>query len=380
MPRSPDPSPSLPAPHSAVDPQRPRLAISAGDPLGIGPEIIVKALADPAVRALARFRIFARAHDLDKAAARAGLRFPYTRLTPETHTARSHDEHPPHPSHQPHDVLVVDHREFDLGAADQHAPGPNAIAGRASFRFIEEAIAAAKRPHDHPAHVDAIVTAPISKTSWSLGGLTQFPGHTELLADRFHAPDSGMLFVGPALTVMLATIHVPLSRVPQMLTTPMVLRAITLAHRAAIDLGHASPDRAGPRIAVCGLNPHAGEHGLLGAEDDAIIAPAIAHAKAAGINAAGPFPADTIFRAAARPPIGQGRFDAVVAMYHDQGLIPVKLADGPRTVNMTVGLPTIRTSPAHGTAFDIAGTNAADPTSMIEAIKLATSVARARSK
>ena len=178
-----------------------------------------------------------------------------------------------------------------------------------------------------------------------------------------------MLFVGPHLRVMLATIHVPLMEVGGLLTTLRVLEAIELAHQACVELG--SSRGASPRVAVCGLNPHAGEGGILGAEDDRIIAPAVAQARANGIDAHGPLAADTVFRAAAAPPMGKGQYDCVVAMYHDQGLIPVKLVDGEEAVNVTVGLPTIRTSPAHGTAFDIAGKNVASATSMKCAIELA---------
>jgi 4-hydroxythreonine-4-phosphate dehydrogenase len=184
-----------------------------------------------------------------------------------------------------------------------------------------------------------------------------------------------MLFAGPSLRVILATIHVPLMAVGAALSTRLVLDTIVLAARACEQLGVAKP-----RIAVCGLNPHAGEGGLLGAEDRAIISPAIASAIAKGLDATGPHPADTIFHKAlmtdGRRRDATNGYDCVVAMYHDQGLIPVKLADPRSTVNVTVGLewqgrPVIRTSPAHGTAFDIAGRNLADPASMLSAIELA---------
>ncbi len=241
-----------------------------------------------------------------------------------------------------------------------------ADAGRASWDALSAAIEAVKR-----ADCDAIVTAPISKEAWHAANVTKHPGHTEVLAEAFNSPRSGMLFVGPNLTVMLATVHIPLARVPQTLTTASVLRAVELAHEACASLGNS---RA--RIAVAGLNPHAGEHGLLGAEDDAVIRPAVERAAAAGINASGPWPGDTIFNRALRR-----EFDAVVAMYHDQGLIPVKLIDGMQSVNMTVGLswngrPVVRTSPAHGTAFDIVGEGKTDPTSMIEAVRLAAEMVR----
>lgn len=246
------------------------------------------------------------------------------------------------------------------------APTSTRFGGALSFAAVDAAIAAAQRPLGDPDRIDAIVTAPISKTSWTLAGHTRHPGHTELLADRFDAPESGMLFVGPSMRVMLATIHVPLREVTRVLTSELVLRAIRLAHQSCLDFGVKSP-----RIGVCGVNPHAGEGGILGYEDEAVITPAVAGARALGISATGPHPADTIFSQAVLPPRGPGALDAIVAMYHDQGLIPIKLLDKREAVNVTVGLPTIRTSPAHGTAFDIAGTGRADPASMLAAIRTA---------
>src|SRR5690606_23359482 len=219
--------------------------------------------------------------------------------------------------------------------------------GDVSFQMVEDAIAAAKRPVADPARVDAVVTGPISKAAWAAAGHADFPGHTELFADRFGVSRYGMMFVTPRLRVILATAHIPLMAVGPALTAERVERAITLGTDACRRLGVDAP-----RIAVCGLNPHAGEGGLLGPEDDAVIAPAIAAAQRTGLDARGPFPADTIFIAAAR-----GDWDLVVAMYHDQGLIPVKLLDRDRAVNVTIGLPIVRTSPDHGTAFDIAGQN-----------------------
>jgi 4-hydroxythreonine-4-phosphate dehydrogenase len=252
-------------------------------------------------------------------------------------------------------------------------PGPTAGGGELSFRSVEIAIDLCKLPASDPRRCDGLVTAPISKEAWALAGHTKYHGHTELLAERLSAPRSAMYFHGPTLKVVLVTVHVPLARVPELLTAERVLDTIQLGHAACIELGIASP-----RVAVCGLNPHAGEHGVLGSEDDAIIAPAIDAAHKRGIDASGPFPGDTIFLAAATPPAGKGKFDLVVAMYHDQGLIPVKLLDRERTVNVTVGIPTVRTSPAHGTAYDIAGKGVADPSSMIEAMLLAARMATAR--
>jgi 4-hydroxythreonine-4-phosphate dehydrogenase len=200
-----------------------------------------------------------------------------------------------------------------------------------------------------------------------------YPGHTVMLAEFFESPKSAMLFDGPSLRVVLATVHIPLAHVPTRLSTPRIAECIDLASQACREAGIAAP-----RVAAAGLNPHAGEHGLFGDEDARLIAPAVAAARAAGIDAHGPIPGDVVFLHAVK-----GRYHAVVAMYHDQGLIPVKLLDRERTVNVTAGLAwrgrgVVRTSPAHGTAFDIAGTGTADPASMHRAAELAlTLMARA---
>ena len=351
-----------------------------GDPAGIGAEIICKALAQPGLRAAAGYRVYGSQRAMLVAARAAGIPAFWTLERERSGGGVGGGA----------DVVLVDEHP------DQDEPVTPARSskrgGEASFRWVEDAIRDAQRPGSDAAHADAIVTAPISKTSWNLAGHTRWPGHTELLAERFNAPRSGMMFVGPHLRVMLATIHVPLMRVGGLLTTERVLEAIELAHegvekarrgvsprsseeshgRDAGGTDHRQDARATePRIAVCGLNPHAGEGGILGTEDDRIIAPAVALARAKGMDVHGPLPGDTVFSAAAAPPVGKGLYDCVVAMYHDQGLIPVKLVDREETVNVTVGLPTIRTSPAHGTAFDIAGKNMASAASMRAAIELA---------
>jgi 4-hydroxythreonine-4-phosphate dehydrogenase len=323
------------------DPSLPRIAITAGDPLGIGPEIVAKALARQDVRSVARFDVFGPSSALDDAAGRAGIVPPWA-ASPETVTLHATPVAEPLPALRTH----------------------SSVGGAVSLRSLEDAIA-----HVKQGHADAIVTAPISKTSWELAGMREFPGHTELLAARFHAPRSAMLFVGTTLRVILVTIHVPLARVPSLITRHRVLNAIELGAQACVDLGVRAP-----RIAVCGLNPHAGEGGILGHEDDLHIRPAVEEARAHGIDATGPLPADAAFPAAAR-----ARYDLVVAMYHDQGLAPIKLLEQDQTVNVTVGLPGVaRTSPAHGTAFDIAGKNLAREDSMAAAIRLAARMARHR--
>lgn len=336
---------------------RPLIAISMGDPAGIGPEIVVKALADPRVRGLGRFHVFGLDNVMRAAAARAGVQ-PFWKCVP-------HDA-PPMADVMAAEVVVRDYPAFDHFDESMAARDHSRLGGEASYRFVEDAIRAAQLPRGDAGRAAAIVTAPISKTSWDLAGHTEFPGHTELLAARFEAKRTAMLFVGPTLRVVLVTIHVPLSRVPGLLTVERIKDTIELGHEACVRLGVTQP-----RIAVCGLNPHAGEGGLLGEEDGRVIVPAIKGAAAGGIDVRGPFPADTVFLAAAK-----GAYDLVVAMYHDQGLIPIKLVDREHAVNVTIGLgETIRTSPAHGTAFDIAGKNVASEASMKAAIELAVRVA-----
>jgi 4-hydroxythreonine-4-phosphate dehydrogenase len=212
--------------------------------------------------------------------------------------------------------------------------------------------------------VDAVATAPINKAAFALAGLP-WPGHTELLAHLTGAPSVAMMFHADALRVVLATIHVPLAEVPRLLTRDAVERIVRLTARELPRFGVARP-----RLAMCGLNPHAGESGVLGLEEQQVLQPALASCREDGIDIAGPLPADTAFVRAAR-----GEFDAVVACYHDQGLIPVKLVAFGKAVNVTLGLPIIRTSVDHGTAFDIAGTNKADHGSLVEAVRLAARLA-----
>jgi 4-hydroxythreonine-4-phosphate dehydrogenase len=333
----------------------PTLAISMGDPGGIGPEVLVKALAAGAGAGTRCLVVGARTPVL-LAARRAGI-------TPEWRTVAAPEDAPPGPG-----VTLIDNGAAGDGPFE---PGPRARGGSLSHAWVLDAIALARRPAGDPCRAHAIVTGPISKHAWALAGHARHPGHTELLAEAFGVDPAaqdryGMMFHTPRLRVILATAHVPLARVPAALSPALIEHKITLGDAACRALGVPRP-----RIAVCGLNPHAGEEGLLGAEDRDLIAPGVARARARGIDASGPHPGDTVFIAA-----GEGRFDLVVAMYHDQGLIPVKLLDRDRGVNMTVGLPVPRTSPDHGTAFDIAGQNRADPGSTQAAIDLALRLAR----
>ena len=339
---------------------RPAICVTLGDPGGIGAEVIVKALADREVRCAARWRILGVGSALHAAAHGAGIEPFWWRVAHGSElieTALSHD------------VTLIDYESADPEAAPAH--GPSKRGGELSFRFVEDTIAAARRPEGDPLRARAIVTGPISKAAWALAGRGKYPGHTELLATRFGVKRHAMMFVCEHLRVILATAHLPLMEVRNLLTIGRVFDAIDLGHDACRQLGIERP-----RIAVCGLNPHAGEGGLLGDEESRLITPAIEVARGHAIEASGPYPADTIFRDAIPQPGRRARFDLVVAMYHDQGLIPVKLLYRDEAVNVTVGLPGVRTSPDHGTAFDIAGKNRADAGSMRAAMLLAARMAR----
>ncbi|MEX2671406.1 MAG: 4-hydroxythreonine-4-phosphate dehydrogenase PdxA, partial [Phycisphaeraceae bacterium] len=258
-----------------------------------------------------------------------------------------------------HDVVVLDYDEYSMLGSTVHQPSRQ--GGEASLTFIRDAIKAAQRKPSEQGKLDAIVTGPICKRSWQMAGEKRYPGHTELFQAHTHSKRSVMMFAAPNLRVALATVHLPLMDVRNVLTIGKVFDPIDLGNKALIKMGIAEP-----RIAVCGLNPHAGEEGMFGDEEGRLIEPAITAAREQGIDARGPFPADTIYRDAVN-----GRYDLVVAMYHDQGLIPVKLLAFEDAVNVTLGLPIIRTSVDHGTAFDIVGKNRANPAPMQAAIKLA---------
>ena len=285
---------------------KPRVAITVGDPAGIGPEIAEKAAADRRVRDACDPIIYA----------------------------------PP--------------------AGTRVAPGQvSAESGRAAYETICRAVEDARQ-----GRVDAIATAPINKLALSRAGLA-WKGHTDLLAHLTGTSFVAMMFWSEPLKVVLASVHVPLAEVSRALTPEIVRDTILLTARELPRFGVARP-----RLALTGVNPHAGEEGLLGTEEERILRPAVSAAQAQGVNVAGPFPADTLFVRAAR-----GEFDAVIACYHDQGLIPVKLLAFGAAVNVTLGLPIIRTSVDHGTAFDIAGQGVADPSSMIAATLLAARLA-----
>ena len=238
----------------------------------------------------------------------------------------------------------------------------SADSAQAAYDAIVQAVSDARG-----GQVDAIATSPVNKAAFAAAGLS-WRGHTDLLAHLCGVDDVAMLFWSERLRVVLATVHIPLAEVSAALTGDRLLAVIRLTARSLPRFGLATP-----RIAVAGLNPHAGENGVLGTEDRDVLAPAIALARADGVDVSGPFPADTIFVRAAR-----GEFDVVIAAYHDQGLVPVKLLAFGRAVNVTLGLPIIRTSVDHGTAFDIARKGVADEGSLVEAILLAAKLAERR--
>jgi 4-hydroxythreonine-4-phosphate dehydrogenase len=323
-------------------PFKPRIGITIGDPAGIGPEIVLKSVAEPGVRAACQPIIVGDARELRRQARALGLPCDYSDISGGGPGA----EASPEPT------------IFDTGGAGGPAQWGHlsADAGRTAIAAIEAGAALCLS-----GKLDAIATAPINKESLRLAG-SPFPGHTEMLTSLCGAGESLMCFFAGDLRVFLLTIHLSLADAIKAITRRRVADSILLADRELRRFGIPSP-----RIAVAGLNPHAGEHGLFGSEESREIGPAIEECRALhGVEVSGPFPADTLFVRAAR-----GEFDAVAACYHDQGLIAVKCLAFGEAVNVTLGLPIIRTSVDHGTAFDIAGRGVADHSSMVEAIKLA---------
>jgi 4-hydroxythreonine-4-phosphate dehydrogenase len=289
---------------------KPRIAITAGDPSGIGPEIAAAAATSAEVLDVCEPVLYA-----------------------------------------PHDL---------------HAFTPGVLSGEAGRAAYDQIVRAVRDAEQH--HVQAIATAPVNKEAFRLAGL-RWSGHTDLLAHLTGAKHVAMMFDSERLRVVLATVHIALADVPAALTQASLEATIELTAREMPLFGVSAP-----RIAVAGLNPHAGEHGLFGHEEERVVAPAISACRDRRVDVSGPYPADTLFVRASR-----GEFDVVIACYHDQGLIPVKLLAFGRAVNVTLGLPIVRTSVDHGTAFDIAGHGVADPGSMIAAVRLAARLATNRS-
>lgn len=321
-----------------------------GDAAGIGPEVIAKALSMREVYEICRPIVVGDADVMAEATKIAKVRLRINRIEQPDEAAFEY---------RTMDVLDLDNIDIDqlrLGEI-------NRMAGRAAVEYVEKAVELALK-----GQIQAIATAPLNKEAMNTAGY-DYPGHTEILAHLTQAKEYAMMLMAGPLKVVHVTTHVPLREACDLVTRESVLRTIVLAHRALRDLGIEKP-----RIAVAGLNPHAGEGGLFGKEEGDEIAPAIDSARGMGIDAEGPIPPDTVFYRAKR-----GEYDAVVAMYHDQGHIPVKLLGFEEGVNITIGLPIIRTSADHGTAFDIAGKGIASPKSLFKAIETAVKMAKAKS-
>jgi 4-hydroxythreonine-4-phosphate dehydrogenase len=325
----------------------PTIAITMGDAAGIGPEIVMKALAVPQVRALCKPLVIGDAARLRRAGAIVASTLEVASLG-EAREA----------SYSPGKVDCID---LQLIPEDLPFGKTSAIAGEAAYRFIERAVRIVEQ-----GGADAICTAPLSKEALHAAG-HRYPGHTELLAALTHTPEVSMMLVAPKLRVIHVTTHIGLLDAIERIDAALVERVIGRAHQTLVHAGIANP-----RIGVCGINPHAGENGLFGrGEESQKIVPAVEASRARGWNVVGPLPADTLFFLAAR-----GDYDIVVAMYHDQGHGPIKVLGLESGVNITVGLPVVRTSVDHGTAFDIAGRGLADERSLVEALRQAAELAR----
>jgi 4-hydroxythreonine-4-phosphate dehydrogenase len=334
---------------------KPIIAVTMGDPAGIGPEVILKALTDPIVKKVSRplilgdWGVLQRRHGGKRSYPKLLCWQPGQRLLP----------------------MLDDPKAFTvcslsaLSVRESRPAGASIAAGHGAFSYIR---VAAKLALSRVA--DAIATAPISKNILIDAGYN-YPGHTELLAELGGTPECRMMLIGAKLRVVPVTGHIAFAKVPRSLSRENILKTLELTHRSLKD-SFAIPR---PRIAVAALNPHGGEKGIFGDEEIATITPAVKLARKKNLNVFGPFPADSLFYHAAR-----GDYDAVVCMYHDQGLIPLKLHHFYGGVALTLGPPFIRTSVDHGTAYDIAGTGKADETSMKEAILLAARLARQRSR
>ena len=326
----------------------PLLGITMGDPAGIGPEVIAKALAGTTLRRVCHPLVIGSYEVMQQTVKRLRLKL----------AVRKVEGHEPMPRG---DLAVLDPLERPLGAYRTGVAAPE--TGAASVAFIKTAVHLAKT-----GCIDGMVTGPINKEAINMAGC-HYPGHTELLADLTKAQESGMMIIGGPLKIMFVTTHVAIKDLSSLLTQAKIEKGIRLAHMAMTTLFGVKK----PRIGVAALNPHAGEQGLFGDEEGRVIGPAARAAQANGILASDPMPADTLFGKAAR-----GDYDAIVALYHDQGLIPLKMVAFGSCVNLTVGLPIIRTSVDHGTAFDIVGKGIAEPGSLIEAVKLAARLAENR--
>jgi 4-phospho-D-threonate 3-dehydrogenase / 4-phospho-D-erythronate 3-dehydrogenase len=325
---------------------RPIIAITMGDASGIGPEIIMKALARPDVQEMCRPLVVGDAERLRIAGSMVGTSLMVNSL-----------ERPDEARYSPGEVECID---LKLIPQDHPFGRVSPVSGEGAFRYIERAVRLVEA-----GQADAICTAPLSKEALHAAG-HKYPGHTELLAELTQTPEVSMMLVSPKLRVIHVTTHIGLIDAIARIEPGLVERVIERAQTTLVKAGIASP-----RIGVCGINPHAGENGLFGyGEEEQKITPAVAACRAKGWRVEGPLPADTLFFLAAR-----GDYDMVVAMYHDQGHGPIKVLGLESGVNITVGLPVIRTSVDHGTAFDIAGKGIADEGSLVEALRQAADLA-----
>ncbi len=320
-------------------PSTKKIAITIGDPAGIGPEIVLKSILSEEVVAICEPVIVG-----DYTVIKEAVEKLIPPCPPLLKGGRGGFLG---------DIEIININE--IKNSDFQRCRPTAAGGRACVSYIKKAVKLALNKE-----VDAIVTAPISKESLKMAGF-KWPGHTEMLAELTNTKDYAMMFCSDKLKLILVTIHTALRNVPDLIKTKKILQTIILAKKACDMMGIENH-----RIAVAGLNPHAGESGIFGDEEIKEIIPAVNEAQASGISASGPYPADSLFHRAYN-----GEFDIIVCMYHDQGLIPLKMIAFDKAVNVTIGLPIIRTSPDHGTAYDIAWKGIANPLSMIEAIKLA---------
>jgi 4-hydroxythreonine-4-phosphate dehydrogenase len=328
----------------------PLLGITMGDPAGIGPEVIAKALTRTALRRICSPLVIGSSDVMQHTVKRLKLKLTVRVIEGHESMAR-----------RPGEIAVLDPLDSKLGRYRSGVAAPE--TGAASVAFIKKAVHLAQT-----GCIDGMVTGPINKEAINMAGC-HYPGHTELLADLTQAQESGMMILGGPLKIMFVTTHVAIKDLPSLLTQVKIEKGIRLAHMAMTTLFGVK----NPRIGLAALNPHAGEQGLFGDEEARVILPAARTAQSNGILVSNPMPADTLFGKAAR-----GDYDAIVALYHDQGLIPLKMVAFGSCVNLTVGLPIIRTSVDHGTAFDIVGKGVADPGSLVEAVKLAARLAHQR--
>ena len=320
----------------------PRVAITMGDPAGVGPEVTLKALREPGLYEVCRPVVFGTRAAMEREAAAQGLELA---LDPDL----TRDDA------GPERILV-----HPVGDVEPPPYGEvSAAGGELAVTAVRAATYAALR-----GMIGALATAPLNKVSMRLAGYAH-AGHTELLADLCDGPEVSMVLVGPQLRVAHMTTHIALEDVPGRITADRLETVVGIATELLQRLGIDTP-----RLAVAGLNPHAGEGGLFGEQEQRVLVPAVAELRAAGVDVSGPLPGDTVFGAARA-----GRYDLVVAMYHDQGHIPIKLLHADEAVNVTGGLPIVRTSVDHGTAFDIAGQDKARSSSMRAAVELAAQLA-----